>query len=735
MEEALFPHTAAGHGVLLVDNFDSYTYNIFQYLGEVCTVPPTVIKNNDPRGLDQEWVKQFSGVVISPGPGHPNVPEDIGVSKTICETYGGPVLGVCLGFQAMGLWGGADICKAPHVVHGEIATVVHNGSDPLFYEIPTAFKVVRYHSLIIDPATIDSDSIELTAATLEEGDGFRIKTVPDFLTERQLERVIPMGLKMKGKPHWGVQYHPESICTQYGHVLIENFARICGALDANWRMNRVQRDVSCPLAGAGGVAFHSRTMTFGEDRFDPAAVFTAAFGTSKNVVWLDSTTDKRGRYSIMADTCSSDRNFLINYSIDTGFLGDSRSHLQQHAAEKVGEDILQELENLVSNERKRFTPSVEAGHLPFQGGFLGYLSYEMRKEALKHAHNIDDTVLSPEDSALNMPDLSMLFAYHFVVADHLEGILHICEVSENGSDGWIDKMYSKIENGLTQGEEGNNTVAAKEKLSFAPHRNKEEYLQSIRRIKELILEGETYEVCLTNEFSCQLPEGVLTETLVFYKELRKINAAPYAAYIRVEGYGDVCSSSPERFLKIDKSGLCEAKPIKGTMKRSDDPIKDAALKQQLIDSVKDQCENLMIADLIRNDLGMISVAGSVNVPKLMNIESYKTVHQMVTTVRSQLNPGASHATALKVTFPGGSIVGAPKIRTMEFIEQLEARRRGLYTGSIGCLSLCGNSDFNIAIRTAVVAKDRTEERRRILRIGAGGAITILSDPEDEWDEV
>lgn len=185
----------------------------------------------------------------------------------------------------------------------------------------------------------------------------------------------------------------------------------------------------------------------------------------------------------------------------------------------------------------------------------------------------------------------------------------------------------------------------------------------------------------------------------------------------------------------------EAKPIKGTIRRDlTDAAEDDRLRDVLASSKKDQCENLMIADLLRNDLGMLCRPGSVRVPtgKLMDIESFRTVHQMVTTVQGLLpgGPGVPRRGALDlvaVTFPGGSITGAPKVRTMEIIQRLERRRRGLYTGSIGYFSVDGAADLSIVIRTAIIAASGGGAPR--LRVGAGGAITALSDPDDEWEEI
>eukprot|EP01063_Lacrimia_lanifica_P013657 TRINITY_DN20284_c0_g1_i1.p1 TRINITY_DN20284_c0_g1~~TRINITY_DN20284_c0_g1_i1.p1 ORF type:complete len:792 (+),score=244.56 TRINITY_DN20284_c0_g1_i1:123-2498(+) len=756
--------------MLLVDNFDSYTYNLYQYLAEVCGAAPVVIKNDDPRGREAAFLEGFDGIVIGPGPGHPGTPTDIGISTTINEIYRKPVLGVCLGFQAMGLWNGGAICKSPQAIHGQIAPVEHGGTDPLFEGIPSGLRVVRYHSLIIDPATFPTDKIELTAATFEEGDGFRYDapgghwSVPHGA---KAKRVIPMGLKVRGRPHWGVQYHPESVCTEYGHVLMANFAKICGVLDPTWRQTRHNptatpqyRDL--PYGGAERKTMATTTLRLAHLGLDSPDVFQELYGAAENVVWLDSSDPLgRGRYSVMADD-SGAASFVVSFSVDRGLLA-GEEHLQplqkltldsngsfssRDARPCPKEDVLGALEHSL-NDRARGFASTSA--LPFQGGFLGYLGYEMRGECARHAHGLTQSAADLGDAAtaLNMPDLFMIYTEQFLVVDHQEGLLYVCSVDdarEGAADAqcniaahaaWREATAAKIR-ALAERKTFVGCPAAapataplQDRVAFIPTQKKAEYIGSIVRCQDLILEGETYEVCLTNEFEADVQ---IDDSLSFYSKLRVINGAPYGGYVRVAGYGDVCSSSPERFLKINSHGMCEAKPIKGTMKRClDDPERDEELKAELKRSVKDQCENLMIADLLRNDLGMLSHPGTVKVPKLMDIESYKTVHQMVTTIQSVLPHHTSHTTVLKVTFPGGSIVGAPKVRTMDFIKDIEKRRRGIYTGSLGYLSLSGASDFNIAIRTAVISDNASGNR--VLRIGAGGAITIQSDPESEWDEI
>jgi para-aminobenzoate synthetase len=260
-------------------------------------------------------------------------------------------------------------------------------------------------------------------------------------------------------------------------------------------------------------------------------------------------------------------------------------------------------------------------------------------------------------------------------------------------------------------------------LRFVPHDNDEAYLANIAACKQEILEGESYEICLTTE----LRAGGRVDPLAAYLGLRVENPAPYGALFRLGGVS-VLSSSPERFLQVGRDRVAQSKPIKGTAARAGNPVQDALAASSLTRDPKSLSENLMIADLVRNDLGRVAEMGSVQVPALMRVESYATVHQLVTTVQAKLRPDASAIDCVRASFPGGSMTGAPKLRTMEIIDHLEGRPRGVYSGALGYLSVNGTVDLSIVIRTIVQAGE-------CLTIGAGGAIVALSDSHEELREM
>jgi aminodeoxychorismate synthase component I len=298
-------------------------------------------------------------------------------------------------------------------------------------------------------------------------------------------------------------------------------------------------------------------------------------------------------------------------------------------------------------------------------------------------------------------------------------------VAVHGADdadarSWLDRAGATAD--WWMGEPGRPAIAA---LDLEAHleQDRDTYLAAIKACVAALEAGDTYEVCLTNR--ALLP--AVADPLEFYLWQRLRNPAPYSAFFRA---GDlaIASSSPERFLAVDSNGWAECRPIKGTAPRQADPDTDQLAAKALAEDPKTRAENLMIVDLIRNDLGRVSEPGTVQVPQLMAVETYETVHQLVSTVRGRLRPEVDAVDAVRACFPPGSMTGAPKIRTMELLDSLEPSARGVYSGALGYLTVDGRADLSVVIRTAVMTPDGTA-------VGAGGAIVLDSDPIAEYDEM
>ena len=321
-----------------------------------------------------------------------------------------------------------------------------------------------------------------------------------------------------------------------------------------------------------------------------------------------------------------------------------------------------------------------------------------------------------------LPDAALLFCDRLIAFDHDQRRVHLVALADESgvaaADAWLETAERELEQ-----LQAPDPPPAPGALTFVPRDNRATYLANIAAAKHEIAEGETYEVCLTTE----LHSDGAVDPLAAYRALRARNPAPHAALLRL-GDVSVLSSSPERFLRVGRDRVVESKPIKGTAPRAAHPAEDAYRAEALRADEKSRAENLMIVDLVRNDLGRVCALGSVEVPALMVIESYATVHQLVTTVRGRLRDDASAIDCIRAAFPGGSMTGAPKLRTMEILDRLESGPRGVYSGALGFLSVNGTADLSIVIRTLVASPHG-------LQIGSGGAIVAASDPAAEHDEM
>jgi para-aminobenzoate synthetase component 1 len=353
--------------------------------------------------------------------------------------------------------------------------------------------------------------------------------------------------------------------------------------------------------------------------------------------------------------------------------------------------------------------------LPFNGGALGYFSYDLAR-CLEKLPN-----LAKDEEQI--PEMAVGIYEWAVIVDHEQQqscLVALNTISEQLWQSLIALFSSNVRTGSPL--EDCQSYAAFEVLT-EPQSNmtQQDYARAFDRIKYYLQEGDCYQVNLTQRFESSCRGNPWSA----YQALRKINAAPFSAYLNFPEV-QVLSSSPERFLKL-RDGIVETKPIKGTRPRKSDAIENQRQIQNLINSDKDRAENVMIVDLLRNDIGKSCEDGSVRVPKLFEIETYTTVHHLVSTVTGVLAKNQHALDLLRRCFPGGSITGAPKIRAMEIIEELEPHRRGIYCGSIGYIGFDGNMDTNIAIRTLVHSGG-------MVRFWAGGGIVHDSVMQEEYQE-
>ena len=358
--------------------------------------------------------------------------------------------------------------------------------------------------------------------------------------------------------------------------------------------------------------------------------------------------------------------------------------------------------------------------VPFVGGAVGYFSYDL-------CHFIERLPKTAVDD-LNLPECYLAFYDTILTFDHLEGKTYLVatgfpELEEGKRRRQAQERLKEMKNRILINPLPSimEEAATRESIVLKLNFTREQYLKAVETAREYILAGDIFQVNLSQRFEVDLsvtPYGL-------YQQLRRINPAPFASYLGFEGVSVVCAS-PERFLKV-RGDWVQTRPIKGTRPRGKSVAKDDALARELLSSIKDRAENVMIVDLERNDLGRICRYGTVKVTELAILEPYPTVFHLTSTVEGRLRPGKNRIDLLKATFPGGSITGAPKVRAMEIIDELEPTRRSIYTGSIGYLSFNGEMDLNIVIRTFIVKGGRAYFQ-------VGGGIVYDSEPEAEYEE-
>jgi para-aminobenzoate synthetase component 1 len=475
-------------------------------------------------------------------------------------------------------------------------------------------------------------------------------------------------------------------------------------------------------------------------------------------IWLDSSDSRpdTGRWSFLA---------VDPYAVLLA--RDGRSWwAEQEGVRETGSGGLSALANAIRQFGEPAAGALEPGAdaargcpIPFRGGAAGFLSYEIGSEI--------ENLPSPRSRDLGLPDLELGFFDVVVGWDHVEGTCHIVSTGlpDRGDRtrsrassrleevvAWIrgdvppamprgalarlafsrSKLESidsavRIDPGTAHADwspapDGPDEYPVEGADGLVSDFTRAGYVAAVREGIERIREGDIFQVNLSQRFTAPAPADPVT----FYRELRRRSPAPFGAFFR----GSSCviaSASPERFVQIDPEGRVQSRPIKGTRRRGADQAEDRELSAALVSSDKDRAENLMIADLLRNDISRVSRAGTVRAAELFRLESFANVHHLVSIIEGRLRQGVGAVEVIRAMFPCGSVTGAPKIRAMEIIAELEPVARGPCYGSVGWIGLDGQMDLSVAIRTAVITKDRTA-------FHAGGAIVSDSNPEEEFAE-
>jgi para-aminobenzoate synthetase component 1 len=354
--------------------------------------------------------------------------------------------------------------------------------------------------------------------------------------------------------------------------------------------------------------------------------------------------------------------------------------------------------------------------LPFLGGALGYFSYDLGRRFEK--------LPTQAHQDINLPEMAVGIYAQAIIYDHKrKQYFLICQDDKRQA---IEAFLQTLINDKQKQQSIKDNFALTS--PWQSNMNQASYIEKFNKVQQFLSSGDCYQINLSQRFDANY-QG---DEFQAYIALRCENKAPFSAFIRLDK-SSILSVSPERFLNLS-AGKVQSKPIKGTMPRSADKVQDEINAQQLANSIKDRAENVMIVDLLRNDISKVCRANSVVVPKLFDIESFPAVHHLVSTVEGQLADQFNACDLLRGAFPGGSITGAPKIRAMEIIEQLEPHRRSVYCGSIGYISNCGTMDTNIAIRTLICNKTDQKKNQGKIFCSAGGGLVADSIAASEYQE-
>lgn len=720
---------------LLIDNYDSFSHILFQYLWEVNGQEPLFI-HNDEWPLERIRQAHFDNILISPGPGRPERTRDFGVCTAVMEEFKHvPLLGVCLGHQGLGLTAGARIVAAPTVRHGKISSILHNG-EGLFSGLLQGFPAMRYHSLVVE-STPDSGNMQVLATSEED------------------KQIMAIGLL--DRPAYGLQFHPESIGTEGGHLLLANFRDM--TLAHAGRQNKMvetrpPQAANIPVESPGTTA----TETLSQPKWievrelpwrDPEAVFHGMFQADAAAFWLDSANAPGS--SLFPYTYMGTGAKLIEVNEDEiRILGVKPDGSANCHTPLISCDPLAYLQSYLQNTETSVFPETCAFTGAFRGGLIGYFGYGIKRHTVPGLQPVHTENMFPSNAAGSrpqpqagnenkMPDALFLEPNRVLAFDHAAGIVYaFLPVTSDFQDPemtahhqesrlWLENLTSRwnsIQIPAVNIQPSGDRTSQPDllKLPWKLSAQQSDYLDQIRNLQSAMLAGESYEACLTNQACVEAD----IDPWIVYRCLRCINPAPYLAYMHFP-QGTLLSASPERFLKVDKAGRLSSRPIKGTRRRGVNAEDDKKVARELVANTKDRSENLMIVDLVRNDIGKVSQVGSVRVTESLVVETHPTVLQLVSGVEGKLKPGLDALDAFRACFPGGSMTGAPKRRSMELLDAEERRERGVFSGAMGYLGYDGSMDLGMVIRTLVCHKG-------IYSVGCGGAILTESDPEMEFKE-
>ena len=734
--------------ILLIDSYDSFTNNLRLLIAEstgeeVITIHNDTFEPEQYSDFVKSYLPLFEYIVIGPGPGHPENAKDVGIAGWLYKHYKQnpgttlvPIFGVCLGFQSMCNEFGNRVNRLHSIRHGQVYDVIplsdtdSSVSHKLF---PTKEKTpcVRYHSLHVPMEDLTDDIVPLAYC--------------DDVNGSTTTRVLMAG-RHRSLPIYGVQYHPESVCSSSGIELVKNFHAIAkeyphvAADSPPQLLDEIRR---FDIRYREDHKFHSP-----EPSTDTAYYMVPiSLPTAKPVAICDYLYKKSGKtdffllnsasnpcqwsiigFPVLGESCVITHSTDENNIVELGKFGlPERQRLDLQALGHA--DIWSYLKKTF--EKAYIPPATFDKHqkLPFYGGYMGLASYE-------------------EGQHIRFEKLKLVHIERSLVYDHENNQWYLLSIKPDDSQ-WCKDMSDELLGAENDGKLVINLaniassvkdLAEDENIEFElPDRKT--YQKQFQACQEYLHSGDSYELCLTTQLKLKLPAKIHPWEIYLILTLRK-NPSPYSCFML---FDDVIliSSSPERFLSWQQTSggkrKVEFRPIKGTVKKT--PEVDLKAATDILRTPKEMGENLMIVDLIRHDLYLY--VDKVEVSLLMSVEEYSTMFQLVSVIRGEIDH--KHGIdVLECSLPPGSMTGAPKKRSVELLQDIEAMqpitnggRRGVYSGVCGYWSVTDEAVWSVVIRSVFHYTDDKHnlDQYKLWRIGAGGAITVLSEEKGEWDEM
>ncbi|KAH8786293.1 ADC synthase [Hyaloscypha sp. PMI_1271] len=805
--------------ILFIDAYDSFSNNIICLLETTLNVSVRTIKIDNPALATDEALqnelRHYAAAVCGPGPGHPEKKEDVGIMRRIWrlkEEQLLPVLGICLGFQSLCLEFGGQVRRLKGPQHGIIRRIRHvgecgKGGQQTIFGGVGEITATLYQSLCVDigqdetkmrrwePEILCPDLVPLAWA--ESRDSFQDDS-------GIMDDMVLVAVRHTTKPFWALQYHPESICTnKESRQVIKNWFKQAQLWNRTQRQTPISqkgtiqgqyatresllsqfeqkvsqdpgiRSLAAYLNNFGRadkcteVICHSRTIQFAADISIPDLV-EAIQDMRQDQIILESsnayekavgTVDVRGRYSIIGlDVAESTRFEYTRGTHKITQIHPRKGTTSTNDTRSFG-GIWPFLAQYL-DARKVMDGNPDS---PFWGGFMGYTTYELGLEG------IDVKLQSRKERQHCRPDLCFAWVERSLVVDHGKNVVYLQQLAPRANNDmvktWMDSLTTDLQAAVEHNSSPPPTARIPHSVISIMTPQPSVYESKVLACQSSIRAGDSYELCLTSQTHIILFKPASTSpSWALYKTLRTRQPAPFSSYLCL-GSATLVSCSPERFLSWTATGSCELRPMKGTVRKSS-AVSTLAAAKLLLDIPKEKAENLMIVDLVRHDLHGVCGSGNVSVPRLMVVEEYKSVFQMISVVNGQIPPPypaemGKYLSAeeideaeqkrytgidvLAASLPPGSMTGAPKKRSCEILQNIEGgEERGLYSGVVGYMDVRGRGDWSVTIRCMFKFDDEDEvgpeedrkasEERETWHIGAGGAVTALSTPVGEREEM